>query len=185
MAQTAQQDAVRFLQEQHDTVRELFATIERTGGDERREAFEPLVRLLAVHETAEELVVYPAIERSGDEGKAIAAARKQEEDEAKKALVDLERLDPTTAEFEKLFTTFKASVDAHATAEEREVFPLLERITDDEQLRKLGAALQAAEANAPTHPHKTAPESALGNPVVGPIVAVVDRVRDAIRDVTK
>lgn len=184
MPETENLDAVRFLQAQHDDIRELFATVADSTGKQRTEAFGPLVRLLAVHETAEEMVVYPSIQGT-DEGKAIADARRQEEDLAKKKLVDLERLDPSTAEFDPLFAEVRSAVEAHAEAEEREVFPLLERITDDEQLQRLGSALRAAEGMAPTHPHKMAPESAVGNMVVGPFVAVVDRVRDAIRDVTK
>ena len=34
---------------------------------------------------------------------------------------------------------------------------------------------------APTRPHEAAPESAVGNAVVGPFAALVDRARDAIR----
>jgi hypothetical protein len=35
---------------------------------------------------------------------------------------------------------------------------------------------------APTHAHKMAPTSATGNVVLGPFVAMVDRVRDAIKE---
>ena len=43
-------------------------------------------------------------------------------------------------------------------------------------------ALEKAEKMAPTHPHTHGPESAIGNMIVGPFVAVADRVRDAIRN---
>jgi hemerythrin superfamily protein/uncharacterized membrane protein len=179
-----QQDAVEFLLTQHEQVRSLFATIGSATGETRREAFEPLVRLLAVHETAEEMVVYPALRAAGDEGNRIADARLAEEDEAKKVLSDLEKLDPSTDEFERLFAEFRTAVEAHAESEEREVFPLLRQTTDDEQLRRLASALTVAEGVAPTHPHKLAPESATGNMIVGPFVAIVDRVRDAIKSAT-
>jgi hypothetical protein len=35
---------------------------------------------------------------------------------------------------------------------------------------------------APTRPHPHAPSSATGNLIVGPPLAVFDRIRDAIRD---
>ena len=184
MAQT-QMHAVDFLTGQHDEVRQLLRTTASSSGVNRREAFEALVRMLAVHETAEEMVVYPAIRRAGEEGMRIAEARIGEEDRAKKVLVDLERLGPDEAEFVSLFATFRIDVEAHAASEEREVFPLLERMKDDTELRKMATAVQAAERIAPTHPHKLAPESAAGNLVVGPFVAVIDRVRDAIRDATR
>lgn len=47
------------------------------------------------------------------------------------------------------------------------------------------AVHEAADAIAPTHPHESAPESATGNLLVGPFVAIVDRARDFIRDATR
>jgi len=185
MSQTNQQDAVRFLSGQHDEIRALFASIADAGGPERRETFEHLVRLLAVHETAEEMVVYPAIRSAGDEGNRIAEARLAEEDEAKKVLSDLEKLDPASEEFDELFRQFRSAVEAHADGEEREAFPLFDRATDHEHLQRMTSALKVAEGIAPTHAHKAAPESAVGNLLIGPFVAVVDRVRDALRDAGK
>ena len=93
MTTTDQETAVRFLLRQHEDVRRLFRSVQEATGEARRESFEPLVRLLAVHETAEEMVVYPALRTAGDEGRRIAEARLAEEDEAKKVLADLEKLD--------------------------------------------------------------------------------------------
>jgi hemerythrin superfamily protein len=174
------------LREQHQTVRSLMATIKGAAPGSRGDSFEPLVRLLAVHETAEEMVVYPALRNgAGDAGARVAEARKQEEDQAKKALSDLERLDPASDAFMQAFESFSAAVEEHASAEEEEVFPLLARTTDAEALRGLGAQLEVAEGIAPTHPHKSAPESAVGNMLVGPFVSMVDRVRDLFHDATR
>jgi hypothetical protein len=38
-----------------------------------------------------------------------------------------------------------------------------------------------AAAKAPTHAHAHSPESAVGNAVLGPVLATIDRVRDAAR----
>lgn len=176
-----QQDAVEFLLEQHQQARSLLTSVSSATGEARREAFGTLVRLLAVHETAEEMVVYPSLRAAGEKGDRIADARLQEEDKAKKVLSELEKLDATSPEFAEQFEALRADVEAHAESEEREVFPLLRQTTDDEQLRRMTAALKVAEGAAPTHPHKPAPESAIGNMVVGPFVAIVDRVGDAIQ----
>ena len=84
-----------------------------------------------------------------------------------------------------MFTSFSVAVEEHASAEEREVFPLLERKLNRIVLRGLAVQLQIAEGIAPTHPHKLAPESAIGNMLVGPFVSMVDRVRDLFRDASK
>jgi hypothetical protein len=78
--------------------------------------------------------------------------------------------------------SFEKAVVAHAEAEEHEVFPYLRQKVDSEQRGKMAQAVRAAEAVAPTHPHPKGPEGAAGNLIIGPFVAIVDRVRDAIRE---
>lgn len=52
-------------------------------------------------------------------------------------------------------------------------------------LERMGSAARLAESFAPTHPHPHGPDSALGNIAVGPMVAVIDRTRDALRNLTR
>jgi len=92
---------------------------------------------------------------------------------------------PTAAGFAGAIASFEKDVLAHATAEEQEVFPRLRQSMDAGQLRRMAQAVKAAEAMAPTHAHKNAPTSAVGNMLVGPFVAMVDRVRDALKEHSK
>jgi hemerythrin superfamily protein len=117
-----QQDVVQLLIAQHNEVRALIEHTKAAVGPARRAPFEKLVRLLAVHETAEEEVVYPVVRRH---------------------------------------------------------VPLANQDTD--KLVAMRKQLEVAEKVAPTHPHAGAPESAAGNLVMGPFVAIADRVRDALR----
>lgn len=185
MSQPMSENAVEFLRQQHDAARQLLEAVATTTGEARRQVFESLVRLLAVHETAEEMVVYPVVRAAADEGNRIADARLAEEDRAKKLLSDLEQLDPGSKEFDELFIEVRSAVEEHADNEEQEVFPLLASTADEGQLRVIGSGLKLAERIAPTHPHRAAPESATGNLMVGPLVSMVDRVRDAMRDATR
>lgn len=176
-------DVVQLLITQHEQVKTLFGTLRTANGEAATEPFDNLRMMLAVHETAEEEVIYPALRRLGHDD--IVQARLTEEDEAKKTLADLEKIGPTASEFAGTLASFEKDVLAHAEAEEREVFPLLRQGIEPDQLQKMSQMLLAAEAMAPTHSHKMAPKSAVGNLVVGPFVAMVDRVRDAIKDLTK
>ena len=178
------QNAVSFLLAQHDEIHRLFDDVEGASGDRREEAFRDLVRLLAVHETAEEMIVYPALRTVDEAGVGgVADQHLQEEDQAKKDLVDLERMGTASPDFDLAFKSFRSAVEAHAEGEEADVFPRLLRAFDEERLQQMAGTLRVAEQVAPTHPHKMAPESAIGNLVVGPFVAVADRVRDALRGV--
>lgn len=178
--QPATGDAVDLLTAQHVEVRRLFSQLQ--GGIQgRSDTFECLVRLLAVHETAEEEVVYPALRLTGPDGERVAEARKAEENEAKTMLSDLEKIGVDGEGFDAQLESFRLAVLEHAQSEEREVFPRLRQTLDAEELQGMRTALEVAERMAPTHPHPHGPESAVGNLLVGPFVAVVDRVRDALR----
>ncbi len=178
---TRDQDVVDLLLAQHEEARSLFGQIASSTGKAKKGSFDRLVRLLAVHETAEEMVVYPVVRGSGPDGDRLADARTAEESEAKSALAELEKIGVDHAEFDAKLATFQELVDSHAQNEEREIFPLLRSTQSAEQLAKMAHSVELAERTAPTHPHPHGPESAVGNTLVGPFVAVVDRVRDALR----
>ncbi|HET8619259.1 MAG TPA: hemerythrin domain-containing protein [Acidimicrobiales bacterium] len=181
---TQARDIAQFIRDQHQEIKRLFTLVDGQQGDGRREALEDLVRLLAVHETAEEEVIYPVVRREtgGDE---IADARIQEESEAKRMLADLEKVDVDSDEFAPRFVVLRDAVVRHATSEEATVLPLLERTQDQDMLDRMGQAIQVAQKLAPTRPHPHGPDSALGNLAVGPFAAIADRARDALRNLTR
>lgn len=168
------------LRRQHTEVKELFAQIEQAPADQRGELFDCLRRTLAVHETAEEIVVHPAARETGERGAHIVAARLAEEDQAKQALADLEQLGPDAEGFGTQLLQLRRDVEAHADAEETELFPLLEAELEDDVLRAMADQLEVAEAMAPTHPHPHGPNDPLGLLLTGPFVKMVDAVRDRL-----
>jgi hemerythrin superfamily protein len=180
-ATTQERDVIEVIRSQHEEIKALFARIESAEPSQREDPFCDLRRLLAVHETAEEEVVHPALRRIGDEGQQVAEARIQEESTAKDKLAALEDLDSSSPQFLADLRTFRDAVVAHAEQEEQQELPLLQQNQSEERLRAMGRAFSLAEQAAPTHPHPHGPDSATGNMVVGPFVAVADRVRDALQ----
>jgi hemerythrin superfamily protein len=172
-------NVVDLLRRQHETIRRLFAKVERHTGKAREDAFEQLRCLLAVHETAEEEVVHPFARRTIGNGDRIVNARLKEEKEAKALLQELERCGRDSPEFESLLRRLRKAVEAHAEHEEQVEFPELLSRSTPEMLRTMVAAVEAAEAIAPTHPHPGV-ESPMKNVLIGPVAAVIDRTRDAI-----
>ncbi|HKH13364.1 MAG TPA: hemerythrin domain-containing protein, partial [Solirubrobacterales bacterium] len=67
---------------QHRVLRRLFGDVEAARGRRRLEVLEDLVRYLAVHETLEEDLVYPALRAAGPDEARVADARRDEEREA-------------------------------------------------------------------------------------------------------
>jgi hemerythrin superfamily protein len=180
-AELPEGDVVRVLLEQHARIRDLFAEVKSETGDHKKQAFDELRALLAVHETAEELVLRPATKRVGDDrGDRVADARNQEESEANKVLKDLESLDVESAEFDAKLAEFEKAVDSHAEAEESEEFPMILDSCDEDERQTMGSHMLTAEKIAPTHPHPSTAGSTTAQFAVGPIASLIDRTRDAI-----
>lgn len=173
-------DVVTLLLKQHERIRALFDEVERHEGEARRDAFDRLVRTLTVHETAEEEIVHPYARRHLDRGETVVEDRLQEENEAKRMLARLERMDPHEPDFMRQLEKLREDVTAHAESEERYEFACLQDVTDQRERRGLAAGMKAAEAMAPTHP-RPGVESGAKNAALGPLTAVADRTRDAVR----
>src|SRR5437763_479060 len=142
---TQAKDAVDFLIDQHNQVKALFEQITNGLPTERRQPFEAVVRALAVHETAEEEVVWPVVRKRVPNGETLVRARLDEEDQAKKALSGLEKIDPSSVDFAPLFARVRDIVLEHAQHEERDVFPLLRQHQDAQMLDAMRKAIVAAE----------------------------------------
>jgi GrpB-like predicted nucleotidyltransferase (UPF0157 family) len=173
-------DVVAFLIDQHNLIKDMFDDVLYASETKAREkAFVDLRQLLAVHETAEEMIVHPRARRSADGGDAVVDARLQEEHDAKQQLSDLEAMDVGSPEFLEALAIFRDAVVDHADREEAEEFGLLQRDLDAAELKWLASAVRAAEAIAPTRPHPGV-ESVKLNLAVGPFASMLDRARDAI-----
>jgi hemerythrin superfamily protein len=172
-------DVVDLLLAQHARIEELFVLVAGGTGEARKDAFDDLVRLLAVHETAEEEVIHP-LGRQLPGGDGLIEDRLAEERQAKELLKTLVETGVGGDGFDEAVQLLRDAVLEHARYEERYEFTRLRQHLPAERLRSLAAAVSAAEAFAPTRPHPGA-ESAMANLVAGPPLAVVDRVRDAVR----
>ncbi|MGC3003113.1 hemerythrin domain-containing protein [Streptomyces sp. G35A] len=173
-------DVVALLMRQHGDIRNLFDEVEAASGEERREAFHRLVRLLAVHETAEEEVVHPFARRGFPGGEQVVEDRLAEEKSAKETLAALDDMDTDDPKFMVRLRALRTEVQEHARAEERYEFTHIRRSTDVTGLAAMAKAVKAAEAMAPTRPHPGV-ESAAANMALGPVAALMDRTKDAVR----
>lgn len=177
-------DVVAFLKAQHDLIKDLFDEVLHASGDKAREqAFADLRRLLAVHETAEEMVVHPRVRLEVDGGDTIVDARLEEEHDAKDLLAGIEKLDISSPQFLDELTKLRQAVLEHAEQEESQEFPKLQTELDADTLNRMTKAVRAAEAISPTRPHAGV-ESAKLNFAVGPFASMLDRARDALQQAT-
>lgn len=178
-------DVVKFLKDQHNLIKDMFEEVLSASSPEAREkAFTSLRQLLAVHETAEEMVVHPRARHEIADGDAVIDALLHEEHVAKEQLSKLEAMDIDSKEFIDELTSFRDAVVEHAEHEEAEEFTKLARELSAEERKRMAGAVQAAEAIAPTHPHAGV-ESAKANFALGPFASMLDRARDLLKQAVK
>ena len=177
-------DVVKFLKDQHNLIKDMFDEVLSASDTKAREkAFIELRSLLAVHETAEEMVVHPRVRHEAAKGDEIVDARLKEEHEAKQMLSKLESMDIGSKAFITELTKFRDAVIDHAEHEENEEFTKLERNLTADDRERMAKAVQAAEAIAPTRPHPGV-ESAKLNFAAGPFASMLDRARDLLKQAT-
>lgn len=172
-------DVVRKLIDQHARIRGLFEEVRTSVGEQRQQAFEELRALLIVHETAEEMIVRPVIRHLLGDGEPNA--RNAEEADANRGLADLSALQTDDVEFLVRFAELEKSVDAHARAEEAFEFQAIAEGCPLDERTLMGRQLDAAVKVAPTRPHPGLMGHEMTVLTVGPIAALIDRVRDAIK----
>jgi hemerythrin superfamily protein len=174
-------EVIAFLKAQHNLIEDMFDEVLHASDPEAREKpFIELRQLLAVHETAEEMVVHPRVRHEVEVGDAVVDALLREEHDAKEQLSSIESMDITSQQFIDELTKLRDAVLAHAESEERDEFPKLQRELDAGDLKRMATAVRAAEAIAPTRPHPGV-ETAKLNFAVGPFASMLDRARDAIQ----
>ena len=170
-------DLVSLLTADHAAVEQRFAEFDSARPESRAELFWKLTDQLIRHEVAEQVIVYPEL-RKLPGGKAIASARVAEEAEAEQHLARLEKMEPQNSEFLGSLRDLQEAVLAHAQSEEAEAFPLLVTHLETGVLMQLGQKYKGAKLEAPHHPHPHTPNSAMANKVLGPVAALIDRIRD-------
>lgn len=173
------EDAVDVLTRQHRQIRLGFLRAALPGPPRRRN-FDRLMRLLAVHEAAEEAHVHPVARRALRHGRELAARRRHEEKEAKRLLVALWRTGPDGPGYLRRLNEARRAVARHAAREEREEFAALRRAVSGPRLRLLGAEVKLTQAYAPTRPHRWVNNEA-ANKLAAPLLGPLDRARDAVR----
>jgi hemerythrin superfamily protein len=176
-------DVVEHIEADHRAAKELLGLFENVGPADRAKYFHEVVTELVRHEVAEDHVVYPLIRHGSPEGASEAADRMAEQSVIVGLLARMEKLDAISDEFAADFLTLRRSVLDHATSEEAHTLPLLVEAEDVESRVALGGRYEHAKSVAPRHPHPHAAVSPPGNAIFDPVLALLDKARDAVKGI--
>jgi hypothetical protein len=178
-----QPDVIEILEQDHREVEEMFAELESLRGasteaeQSRRKALAEQVTIeLVRHSVAEEVLVYPQVEEKVSAEEAEHA--REEHAEAEETLQRLEKLDADDPAFDDELATLMGEIRHHIADEEGEMFAHMRQVIDADELRKLGARVEAFKKVAPTRPHPNVPNEPLPRMAAGPAASLFDRMRD-------
>ena len=178
-----QRDVIEVLEHDHREVEQMFAELESLRGAateeakaRRKEVTEQVTIELVRHSVAEEVLVYPEVDKKVS-AEEVEHARK-EHAEAEKTLQRLEKLGADDPAFDDELATLMAEIRHHIEDEEGEMFAHMRQVIDTDELRKLGARVEAFKKVAPTRPHPNVPNTPLPRLAAGPAASLFDRMRD-------
>ena len=178
-----QRDVIEILEHDHREVEQMFKELEGLRGasteadkKRRKELTEDVTIELVRHSVAEEVLVYPQVEDKvgADE---VEHARK-EHAQAEETLARLEKLDADNPDFDDELATLMGEIRHHIEDEEDEMFAHMRQTISENDLRSLGARVEAFKKVAPTRPHPNVPNEALPRTAAGPAASLIDRMRD-------
>ena len=181
--QAKQRDVIGVLEQDHREVEEMFGELESLAGastDEakaRRKTLTDQVTIeLVRHSVAEEVLVYPQVEKKVSAEQAEHA--RHEHAEAEEALHRLEKLEANDPAFDNELATLMREIRHHIAEEEGQTFVHMRQVMDGEELCKLGERVEAFKKVAPTRPHPNVPNEPLPRIAAGPAASLFDRMRD-------
>jgi hemerythrin superfamily protein len=133
------EDAITLITRDHREMEDLFAKL-RNRRDSRPELLRQVAAMLIAHSRAEEERVYPEIVKADPGERDEVHHGTEEHREAEELLRRLEKIDPSTAEFDSLLTEFVDAVKHHIEEEESEILPALGEAVGKAKLVEMGRA---------------------------------------------
>jgi hemerythrin superfamily protein len=175
-------DAVALLRNDHRQIEGLFKKFEATRNSRTKGRIrDNLVRELSIHASIEEELLYPAAdERARQKGLVLESL--EEHHLVKVLLAEIDGMNPEDERFEAKVHVLMENVLHHAKEEEEELLPKVRQVLSRSELIELGEQMEQAKERAPTRPHPKAPDTPPGILVAGPVSAVMDSVKDVVRD---
>lgn len=182
---TSERDVIEILIHDHREVESMFAELESLHGvdspdgqQRRKDLAERVTIELVRHSVAEEAEVYPAVKKKISDAEAEHA--RHEHAEAEETMKRLERLQPDDPEFDVQLALLMREIREHVAEEEGEMFPHMRRVLSTEELLDLGRRVESTKKLAPTRPHPSLPDEPPADKILGPVVGLLDRMRDAV-----
>lgn len=144
-------NAIALLKNDHTTVRTLLGKLDSAAAPrDRHRLAARIADALDEHSAIEEEIFYPAYREAAgtwDDDEVYFKSR-EEHELVGQAVEDLYRTDPRSPSFGGRARVVRQLVEAHATEEERSLFPRAEQVLGEQRLAELGDEIQRRKRSA-------------------------------------
>ncbi|KAI1469481.1 HHE domain protein [Daldinia caldariorum] len=159
--------------------------VQNKNADERTRFRNLFVWELARHSMAEEIIIYPAIQKHVENGRDMANKDRDQHQSIKKQLYYLQNLGAKDPDFEPTFDALFSSLQRHVEEEEEHDLPALEAKLDEDSLLQLGRSFDRAKAFVPTRSHPQMPRAPPLETAAALLSAPIDKFLDIFRKFPK
>ncbi|KAI1483826.1 HHE domain protein [Daldinia eschscholtzii] len=159
--------------------------IDNKSADERTRYRNLFVWELARHSVAEEMIIYPAIEKHVEGGRNIANKDRDQHQSIKEHLYRLQNLKAEDPDFEPTFKKLFSDLQQHVKEEEEHDLPELEAKLDKDSLLQLGKSFERTKVLVPTRSHPSSPRAPPFETAAALLSAPIDKVADIFRKFPK
>ncbi|KAK4153785.1 hemerythrin HHE cation binding domain-containing protein [Chaetomidium leptoderma] len=166
----------------HQELEEYYNNIKKAQRDDDKIRWQnQFVWELARHSIAEEIVVYPALEKHVPDGMKLAEKDRSEHQQVKEKLYEFQSMKPTDPTFLPAIDSIWESLSQHIKEEERDDLPALEKALDAEASGVLARSFDRTKHFVPTRSHPSAPDRPPYETVVGMMATPIDKLMDMFR----
>jgi hemerythrin superfamily protein len=180
--------ALEVITDQHRQVKHLCQWLAIAAPNDRHEGFRRLVNLLAIHETTEDLLLFPMARSTLPDGETLVDRRAAEHERLQSKMLDLEGRPPASAEFAFRLGQLRVALLDHGRREEDHLFPSLAAHLESREVEMLHTGFRVAGTVASTDlpdlaslrdaDESMAPADGF---VMEPFEAIAEQVREVLR----
>ena len=134
-------DVLKFLEDEHDEVKEVFKKLEQAEGASATRLWNQLKSMLTLHEELEETYFYPQLKEEKKTEDLVLES--YEEHHVMDVLIEeISQLEPSAENWQAKIKVLQENTEHHIEEEEGSLFPKVRKIWDTRKREEVGRQMQ-------------------------------------------
>ncbi|XP_055349964.1 uncharacterized protein LOC129596654 [Paramacrobiotus metropolitanus] len=175
-------DVIQRVLDDHSEIKHAYERVQATQGEDADKWLNQLIWSIAKHAAAEELEVYPLLDKLGGQAKALADESRKDHQKTKEALSQLDGK-KVTPETRPQIDRMMEELLQHIAMEESQDGDLdvIRKGLSGDELLEAGKKYEKTRKMVPTRPHPDAPDKGAFQSLTGFLALPIDKMRDLFR----